>query len=96
MAGFEEKIGDLDSELDLGYSNYVHDPNPGDIAYGSPQPRVVPYYGDIGAWDGIHVIGSFDEEDKEAAEAELSEASHDFEVMIQPFQRMIKIYRIDK
>lgn len=91
-AGFEEKIGDLDSELDLGYSSYVHDPNPGDIAYWSPQPRVVLYYGDVGAWDGIHVIGSFDEEDKEAAEAESSEASHDFEVTIQPSQRMIKIY----
>ena len=56
MAGFEEKIGDLDSELDLGDSSYVHDPNPGDIAYWSPQPRVVLYYGDVGAWDGIHVI----------------------------------------
>lgn len=82
MAGFEEKIGDLNSELDLGYSSYVHDPNPGDIAYWSPQPRVVLYYGDAGAWDGIHVIGSFDEEDKEAADAELSETSYDFEVTI--------------
>lgn len=52
------------------------------IAYWSPQPRVVLYYGGVGAWDGIHVIGSFDEEDKEAAEAESSEASHDFEVTI--------------
>ena len=77
-----KKIGDLDSELDLGYSSYVHDPNPGDIAYWSPQPRVVLYYGDVGAWDGIHVIGSFDEEDKEAADAELSETSYDFEVTI--------------
>ena len=48
------------------------------------------------AWDGIHVIGSFDKEDKEAAEAELSETSYDFEVTIEPSQRMIKIYRIDK
>lgn len=82
MAGFEEKIGDLDSEIDLRYSSYVHDPNPGDIAYWSPSPRIVFYYRDVGAWDGIHVIGSFDEEDKEAAEEVLSEASHDFEVTI--------------
>ena len=82
MAGFEEKIGDLDSALELGNSTYVHDPKPGDIAYWSPQPRVVLYYGDVGEWEGIHVIGSFDNEDKEEAKKALSDLGGDFEATI--------------
>lgn len=79
-AGFDEKIGDLPGALDLGDDVYANDPNPGDIAYWSPQPRVVLYYGDVGSYNGINVIGSFD--DVATATAAIEAHTEDFEATI--------------
>lgn len=79
-AGFDEKISDLPSAFDLGDDAYANDPNPGDIAYWSPQPRVVLYFGDVGSYNGINVIGRFD--DVATATAAIEAHTEDFEATI--------------
>lgn len=74
-AGFEEKIADLDQALDYGTDDYNNDPKALDIAYWSPDERLVFYYGDVGAYSGIHIIGHFDSEEALMAIEHLNEDS---------------------
>lgn len=62
-AGVQEKIADLDQPLAYEEMPAADDPVPGDIAYWSPDERIVLYWGDVGQYTGIHVIGAFDNED---------------------------------
>ena len=74
-SGFDEKISDLDQALDYGDDQYENDPDALDIAYWSPDERLVFYYGDVGAYSGIHVLGHFDSENAQEAITQLDEAS---------------------
>ena len=60
-SGFDEKIADLSKSLSTTGTPTGANPRPGDIAYWSPQPRIVFYWGDVGYYDGIHIIGHFDQ-----------------------------------
>lgn len=62
-SGFDEKIADLDQPLAFDQMPAGDDPAPGDIAYWSPDQRIVLYWGDVARYDGIHLIGSFDSDD---------------------------------
>lgn len=64
--GSQEKVADIKA-LKGTSSSDRSDPKVGEIAYWSPEPRIVLYYTDVGDWDGIHVIGSFDAKNKTAA-----------------------------
>lgn len=66
VAGVDEKIADLSRGLDYGNDQYDHDPEALDIGYWSPDKRLVFYYGDVGEYDGIHVLGKFEPEAKAA------------------------------
>lgn len=74
-AGFDEKIADLNKALDYGSDQYDHDPKALDIAYWSPDERLVFYYGDVGTYSGIHIIGNFDSEEALEAIENLNEDS---------------------
>ncbi|MFC6315691.1 cyclophilin-like fold protein [Lapidilactobacillus achengensis] len=58
-SGFPEKIADLAQPLTTKGTPAASDPKPGDLAYWSPEPRVVLYWGDVGEYAGIHVLGHF-------------------------------------
>ena len=58
-SSFPEKIADLSQSLTTKGTPAAGDPKPGDLAYWSPEPRVVLYWGDVGEYAGIHVIGHF-------------------------------------
>lgn len=58
-SGFPEKIADLSQSLATKGTPAASDPKPGDLAYWSPEPRVVLYWGDVGEYAGIHVLGHF-------------------------------------
>lgn len=60
-AGFDEKIGDLSTKLSTKGMPNSSDAGAGEIGYWSPQPRVVLYYGHVDEYDGIHIIGQFDD-----------------------------------
>lgn len=81
-SGFDEKIGDLKEGLDVSVGDFDNDPDAGDIGYWEPQPRIVLYYGDVGAYDGIHIIGHFDDHDKADAITALQSQEDDFEVTL--------------
>lgn len=57
----KEKITDLDFKPHLGNYDYDEVGKKGRIAYWQPDNRIVIYYGDVGAYPGIKVIGSFDD-----------------------------------
>jgi len=77
----EEKIGDLSEELSTEGMSSGEDPEPGDIGYWSPQPRVVLYWGDVSYYEGIHRIGRF--EDVKKASQLIENQEDDFEVTIE-------------
>lgn len=79
-AGFEEKIGDLPNELLINGMPEGEDPDIGDIAYWSPQPRIVFYWGDVSYYAGIHRIGRFN--DVQKAIDIIERQSEPFEVTI--------------
>ncbi len=79
-SGFHEKIGDLKSPLTIKGMSDADNPKPGDIGYWSPQPRIVLYWGDVSAYSGIHVIGSFD--DRSSAINYIRRQSDPFKVVI--------------
>lgn len=56
----QEKIGHLDQPLSMDGMPAGDDPIPGDIGWYAPWGNVVFYYGDVGYWDGIARIGTFD------------------------------------
>lgn len=60
-AGFDEKIGDLSTKLSTKKMPNSSDASAGEIGYWSPHPRVVLYYGHVYEYDGIHIIGQFDD-----------------------------------
>ncbi|WP_412989439.1 cyclophilin-like fold protein [Pediococcus siamensis] len=62
-SGFDEKIADLPSKVSTKGMPAGADADAGDIGYWSPQPRVVLYYGHVDRYDGIHIIGKFDDQD---------------------------------
>lgn len=74
-AGFDEKISDLDQPLEYSQDENSTDPAALDIAYWSPDERLVFYYGDVSAYSGIHVLGQFDSESAQSAIENLSEDS---------------------
>ena len=57
-----EKTDPLPRELSLEGAPKGDDPEVGDIGYWSPDGDLVFYYGDVGFWNGIVVIGEFDGE----------------------------------
>lgn len=60
-AGDPEKTSDLKQALRVKHTPSGADPRPGDIAYWAPQPRLVFYWGDVAYYQGIHVLGHFDQ-----------------------------------
>lgn len=74
-AGFDEKITDLDQPLNLGDGTYRNDPQALDIGYWLTDERIVFYYGDVDAYNGIHVLGRFDSEDALSAIRNLTKNS---------------------
>ena len=56
----QEKIGHLDRPLSMDGMPKGDDPQPTDIGWYAPWGNVVFYYGDVGYWDGIARIGTFD------------------------------------
>ncbi|WP_056979776.1 cyclophilin-like fold protein [Companilactobacillus nodensis] len=60
----EEKIADISGHLNTKGMADGGNPKPGQIAYWSPQPRIVFYYSDVDYFDGIHLIGKFDQPQK--------------------------------
>ena len=56
----QEKIGHLDPPLSMDGMPDGDDPIPGDIGWYAPWGNVVFYYGDVGYWNGIARIGTFD------------------------------------
>jgi hypothetical protein len=55
-----EKYADLPRSLSMEGVPKGDDPEPTDIGYYAPGRNLVFYYGDVGYWDGIVRIGSFD------------------------------------
>ncbi|BDR57339.1 cyclophilin-like fold protein [Xylocopilactobacillus apis] len=80
--GIDEKISDLEKPLSTNGTPVGADPNPGDIAYWSPQPRLVLYWGDVGYYPGIHLLGKFTETDRAEAIKALRDQNTDFNVQI--------------
>lgn len=74
-AGHEEKIADLNQPLAHDQMPAGDDPAPGDIAYWSPDQRIVLYWGDVARYNGIHVIGSFDSQNAIEAVRSLTPSS---------------------
>jgi len=60
-AGDPEKTSDLQHTLRYQQTPSGANPRPGDIAYWSPQPRLVFYWGDVDYYEGIHILGHFDQ-----------------------------------
>ncbi|BDR57340.1 cyclophilin-like fold protein [Xylocopilactobacillus apis] len=80
--GIDEKISDLAKPLSTKGTPEGADPNPGDIAYWSPQPRLVLYWGDVDYYPGIHLLGKFSKADRVKAIKALKQQKHDFKVRI--------------
>ncbi|MDI6666714.1 cyclophilin-like fold protein [Leuconostoc falkenbergense] len=59
-SGLEEHTADLKKPLSTSGMPAGAKPRPNDIGYWSPQPRIVLYWGEVGFYDGIHILGSFD------------------------------------
>ena len=75
----QEKIGHLQKPLSMEGLPAGDDPAPGDIGWYEPWGNVVFYYGDVGYWEGIARIGTFDSGiDIVAAQ------NHDFSATIEP------------
>ena len=55
-----EKIATLPRQLSTDGVPAGADPDIGDIGYYAPSGNLVFYYGDVGYWDGIARIGTFD------------------------------------
>ena len=72
-----EKISPLPRELSLEGAPEGDDSEVGDIGYWSPDGDLVLYYGEVGFWNGIVVIGVDGEMDA------IERQSDDFSVMIQ-------------
>jgi hypothetical protein len=56
----QEKLAELPRALPLDGVPEGDDPDPGDIGYWVPDRSLVLYYGDVGFYNGIVRIGSFD------------------------------------
>lgn len=59
--GVDEKIADLPVKLNTSNMPVGDSASKGEIGYWSPQPRIVLYYGNVSHYDGIHIIGKFDD-----------------------------------
>lgn len=57
----KEKIAGLPFTPELGNYDYDDNGQAGKIAYWQPDNRLVIYYGSVGHYPGINVIGSFDD-----------------------------------
>ncbi|WP_286967704.1 MULTISPECIES: cyclophilin-like fold protein [Arsenicicoccus] len=55
-----EKTARLQSALTMNGMPAGDDPNPGEIGWYAPSSDLVLYYGDVGHWDGIARLGTFD------------------------------------
>lgn len=55
-----EKTGRLDPPLTMEAMPPGDDPNPGEIGWYAPSSDLVLYYGDVGYWNGIARLGTFD------------------------------------
>ncbi|WP_261806474.1 cyclophilin-like fold protein [Lapidilactobacillus luobeiensis] len=79
-SGFAEKIADLQRPLSIKGSPDAADPQTGDLAYWSPEPRVVLYWGDVGEYSGVHLLGHFI--DRAAAAKVIEQQTGDFSAQI--------------
>ncbi|MFD1671522.1 cyclophilin-like fold protein [Agrilactobacillus yilanensis] len=59
-SNIKERTSDLKAPLSIKGMSAGENPKPGDIGYWSPQQRIVFYWGNVGYYEGIHVIGHFD------------------------------------
>lgn len=75
-----EKTARLDPPLTMDGMPAGDDPNPGDIGWYAPTGDLVLYYGDVGYWNGIARLGTFDDSGIQL----LAEAPHDITVSITP------------
>ncbi|BDR59621.1 cyclophilin-like fold protein [Xylocopilactobacillus apicola] len=80
--GIDEKIADLKKPLSTKGTPVGADPNPGDIAYWSPDSRLVLYWGDVSYFDGIHLLGKFKKSDRAKAIKALRQQKGDLTVRI--------------
>ena len=55
-----EKTARLDPALTMDGMPAGDDPNPGEIGWYAPSSDLVLYYGDVGYWNGIARLGTFD------------------------------------
>lgn len=56
-----EKTARLDPPLTMDGMPAGDDPNPGEIGWYAPSSSLVLYHGDVGYWNGIARLGTFDE-----------------------------------
>ena len=73
-----EKTARLDPALTMDGMPAGDDPNPGEIGWYAPSGDLVLYYGDVGYWNGIARLGSFDPSGVEL----LPDGPHDVTVTI--------------
>lgn len=55
-----EKTASIDPALTMDGMPAGDDPNPGEIGWYAPTSDLVLYYGDVGYWNGIARLGTFD------------------------------------
>lgn len=55
-----EKTSRLNPALTMGGMTAGDDPHPGEIGWYAPSTDLVLYYGDVGYWNGIARLGTFD------------------------------------
>jgi hypothetical protein len=63
-----EKVATLPRALDLSGMPAGADPDVGHIGYWAPTRHLVLYYGDVGFWNGISILGEFDDSTRPLAE----------------------------
>jgi hypothetical protein len=73
-----EKTARLEPGLPMDGMPAGDDPNPGEIGWYAPSSNLVLYYGDVGHWNGIARLGTFDRSGIEL----LAEGPHDTTVTI--------------
>lgn len=75
-----EKTAHLDPALTMDGMPAGDDPEPGEIGWYAPSADLVLYYGDVGFWNGIARLGTFDPSGIDL----LADARHDVTVTITP------------
>jgi hypothetical protein len=58
------------------------DPAPGDIGYWAPGPSLILYWGDVDYFNGIHILGRFDQSDRQTAIRYIHQQQAPYQVII--------------